>query len=156
MQACSVIGISGKRTSQFGESLFSSSFGFLLFLSPRFLFDLTLELFSLLSIPQSALISEPTSSLVSPSLLSPHLFSTRPLFLPFADSPPFVRFPFFSGGGCMVPFGSQPTGQDCTLIPNVEGVDCVKGRCVVSECARGLVVDATKSSCVSYVGVESK
>ncbi|KAL7409068.1 hypothetical protein BDY24DRAFT_402680 [Mrakia frigida] len=67
-----------------------------------------------------------------------------------------IRTNIESCGGCLVPFGSQPTGQDCTLIPNVEGVSCTKGRCVVSECAKGLVVDASRSSCVSYVGVESK
>jgi len=46
-----------------------------------------------------------------------------------------------SCGGCAVPFysshSSRPLGTDCTSIPGVSDVECVRGACVVKRCAKG-------------------
>ncbi|KAJ7155109.1 hypothetical protein C8R46DRAFT_911118, partial [Mycena filopes] len=51
-----------------------------------------------------------------------------------------------SCGGCV---GAMPsTGQDCSVIPNVNAVSCSMGRCVVTECRKNYVVSAEGDSCV--------
>lgn len=40
----------------------------------------------------------------------------------------------------MYPSPGQVEGEDCTAIPNVAGVRCVTGRCIVESCARGFLL----------------
>ncbi len=42
---------------------------------------------------------------------------------------------------------SPLTGQDCTSIEGVHAVSCVSGRCAVTSCNDGWVVDAKGDSC---------
>ena len=57
------------------------------------------------------------------------------------------------GGGCMTPFDAfSPVGVDCTTIPGVADVSCMRGRCVVSRCAPGYAVRSDASGCVSTPG----
>ena len=50
----------------------------------------------------------------------------------------FILWP--TGGGCTVPFyshSSAPLGNDCTSIPGVSDIECIRGTCVVRKCAKG-------------------
>ena len=53
------------------------------------------------------------------------------------------------GGGCIIPLSlASPQGEDCTMIPGVSDVSCVKGHCVVHRCMPGYNIDSTGSSCL--------
>ena len=53
------------------------------------------------------------------------------------------------GGGCIIPLSLNGLeGEDCTIIPGVSDVSCVKGRCVVHRCMPGYNIDPTGSSCL--------
>ncbi|RDB21986.1 Protein priA [Hypsizygus marmoreus] len=56
-----------------------------------------------------------------------------------------------SCGGCIIPLHSQlssPEGEDCTAIPGVSDVSCIRGGCVVHRCRPGYDINSTGSSCV--------
>ena len=49
----------------------------------------------------------------------------------------------------MTPFDSlSPRGVDCTAIPGVADVSCMRGSCVVRRCTSGYAVTADRSQCV--------
>lgn len=54
------------------------------------------------------------------------------------------------GGGCVFPLptGDGREGQDCTALPGVSDVSCVRGRCVVHRCMPGYNVHPDKAECV--------
>ncbi|KAF9005083.1 hypothetical protein BDQ17DRAFT_1353759 [Cyathus striatus] len=56
-----------------------------------------------------------------------------------------------SCGGCMVslnPGLPDADGVDCTAIPGVADVSCVRGACVVNRCMPGYDLNSSKSSCI--------
>ncbi|TFK38453.1 hypothetical protein BDQ12DRAFT_605982 [Crucibulum laeve] len=56
-----------------------------------------------------------------------------------------------SCGGCMVslhPNLPDPDGEDCTAIPGVADVSCVRGRCAVHRCMPGYDMNASGTSCI--------
>ncbi|KAJ7135470.1 hypothetical protein C8R43DRAFT_619667 [Mycena crocata] len=61
-----------------------------------------------------------------------------------------VRTALTSCGGCVGPEGqtAQYPGVDCTMLPNVDGVYCKWGRCKITSCAKGYVLDERRT-CVS-------
>ncbi|KAL0947917.1 hypothetical protein HGRIS_010550 [Hohenbuehelia grisea] len=54
-----------------------------------------------------------------------------------------------SCGGCTVPFSDdEATGVDCSAIPGIADVACIKGGCAVSRCMPGFSVSHDRKSCV--------
>ncbi|KAF8147746.1 hypothetical protein K438DRAFT_1625980 [Mycena galopus ATCC 62051] len=56
-----------------------------------------------------------------------------------------------SCGGCIYSDDlprSSPHGKDCTAIPGVSDVSCVKGQCVIRKCISGYNLVGTSSECV--------
>lgn len=54
------------------------------------------------------------------------------------------------GGGCAIPLNpsAAPDGEDCTSLPGVSDVSCIRGGCVVHRCMPGYEVSASGASCV--------
>ena len=50
---------------------------------------------------------------------------------------------------------SAPTGRDCTLIPHVDDVDCVRGVCHITKCVAGFALNAAQDGCVPAHGAIS-
>ncbi|KAI8971151.1 hypothetical protein BD414DRAFT_510570 [Trametes punicea] len=68
-----------------------------------------------------------------------------------------VRRDLESCGGCVhndSPFGERTAGggRDCSAIPNVDDVRCVRGECVIGKCAYGYQLTAEVDRCVPRVG----
>ncbi|KAF9467646.1 hypothetical protein BDZ94DRAFT_1155707 [Collybia nuda] len=54
-----------------------------------------------------------------------------------------------SCGGCIIPLHlGQEEGVDCTAIPGISDVSCVRGRCDVHRCMPGYEISSTGDSCV--------
>jgi hypothetical protein len=56
-----------------------------------------------------------------------------------------------SCGGCIIPLAndlSQPEGVDCTALPGVSDVSCIRGGCVVHRCTAGYDLQSDKTSCL--------
>ncbi|KAF4593599.1 hypothetical protein EYR40_008386 [Pleurotus pulmonarius] len=60
----------------------------------------------------------------------------------------FVLNDLWSCGGCPSEDGDGFAGKDCTEIPNVDSVECVKGQCVVRSCAYGHMSSDNHTVCV--------
>ncbi|KAG8993300.1 hypothetical protein FRB90_000727 [Tulasnella sp. 427] len=65
-------------------------------------------------------------------------------------------------GGCVAIDGitnsSTPgdEGQDCTAIPNVSIVNCVKGKCIVASCRKGFTKSSDGKSCESVTNLREQ
>lgn len=55
-----------------------------------------------------------------------------------------------SCGGCPYPelSSSWKRGADCTVIPGIADVSCIRGQCVVHKCMPGYDIDANNSECM--------
>jgi len=55
-----------------------------------------------------------------------------------------------SCGGCVIPhpFDESGEGQDCTAIPGVSDVSCIKGKCSVHRCMPGYDLDGGTGLCI--------
>ncbi|EIN12496.1 hypothetical protein PUNSTDRAFT_49803 [Punctularia strigosozonata HHB-11173 SS5] len=64
-----------------------------------------------------------------------------------------VQHDLESCGGCVTngqTFGDG--GRDCSAIPNVDSVSCMKGQCIIEQCASGYVKSADGHDCVASKG----
>ena len=54
-----------------------------------------------------------------------------------------------AGGGCVIPLGQEAaSGTDCSALPGVQDVSCVRGKCVVERCQEGFaLLPADNSRC---------